>query len=131
MASDAPGLLYVPQLVTGKRKVRGAFYTPYSECMLIVEPVIMMPLRREWATIQEQANALLATRGDGDNEPINQQVRDLLDTFRHHLATHRVLDPACGQGNFLHAALWSLLDLEQEVIMFGHESHVWEQEGAA
>ena len=39
-----------------------------------------------------------------------------LEGFRERLASVRVLDPACGSGNFLYIALRSLLDLEKEVI---------------
>ena len=33
----------------------------------------------------------------------------------------RVLDPACGSGNFLYVSLKQLLDLEKEVIAFARE----------
>ena len=44
--------------------------------------------------------------------------------FRRRLATLRVLDPACGSGNFLYLALRALLDLEKEVIDFAAQ-HGW------
>ena len=49
---------------------------------------------------------------DSDNAPARQR----LEAFRERLASVRVLDPACGSGNFLYIALRSLLDLEREVI---------------
>ena len=61
---------------------------------------------------------------------MRQEVNDLLDeeetdgararlkAFRERLASVRVLDPACGSGNFLYIALRALLDLEREVIDF-------------
>ena len=39
--------------------------------------------------------------------------------FREELAAVRILDPACGSGNFLYVALERLLELEKEVIAYG------------
>ncbi len=44
-----------------------------------------------------------------------------LNKFVERLAEIRVLDPACGSGNFLYVALQLLLGLEKEVISFGTE----------
>ena len=41
---------------------------------------------------------------------------DRLSQFAHELSQVRVLDPACGSGNFLYVALRRLLDLQKEVI---------------
>ena len=40
-------------------------------------------------------------------------ARDRLDAYRTRLADFRVLDPACGSGNFLYVALHALKDLER------------------
>ena len=53
------------------------------------------------------------TGGEG-----NSPARARLEAFRERLASVRVLDPACGSGNFLYIALRSLLDFEREVIDF-------------
>ena len=53
------------------------------------------------------------TEGEQD-----ERARARLDAFRERLASVRVLDPACGSGNFLYIALRSLLDFEREVIDF-------------
>ena len=71
----------------------------------------MTPLRREWETARREANNLL-----GANEGEAAQAR--LDAFRERLRSVKVLDPACGSGNFLYIALRSLLDQEREVIDF-------------
>jgi type II restriction/modification system DNA methylase subunit YeeA len=42
-----------------------------------------------------------------------------LHTFQEELAGVRILDPACGSGNFLYVALSKLLDLEKEVLTYG------------
>ena len=62
----------------------------------------------------------IAQSGQSVN-PVNPDSDDSagrarLEAFRERLASVRVLDPACGSGNFLYIALRSLLDLEKEVI---------------
>ena len=44
-------------------------------------------------------------------------ARDRLETFLSRLAAYRVLDPACGSGNFLYVALHALKDLELRAII--------------
>ena len=51
-------------------------------------------------------------------EEQDERARARLDAFRERLASVKVLDPACGSGNFLYIALRLLLDLEREVIDF-------------
>jgi type II restriction/modification system DNA methylase subunit YeeA len=43
----------------------------------------------------------------------------VLFAFQEELAGVRVLDPACGSGNFLYVALAGLKDLEKEVVTYG------------
>lgn len=44
-------------------------------------------------------------------------ARDRLEAFLTRLGAYRVLDPACGSGNFLYVALHALKDLEQKAII--------------
>jgi len=48
----------------------------------------------------------------------------MLNKFVEKLAAVRVLDPACGSGNFLYVSLQLLLGLEKEVVAFGTELDV-------
>jgi type II restriction/modification system DNA methylase subunit YeeA len=50
--------------------------------------------------------------------PAYRRYHDFLDRIR----TVRVLDPACGSGNFLYMALQALKDLEKEVILWAAET---------
>lgn len=88
--------------------------------MLIVEPVLMAPLRRRWLALQDEARALAARRDaatGGQRTRLESELRALL-SFQDEIVSIRVLDPACGSGNFLYVALKQLLDLEKEVIVF-------------
>ena len=81
--------------------------------MLIVEPVLMEPLKRALGRgPRAQANVLLRP---GRRRP---KRTDSLTAFAAEIAAMRVLDPACGSGNFLYVALRELLDLQKEVIAF-------------
>ncbi|AQR62783.1 SAM-dependent methyltransferase [Brevundimonas sp. LM2] len=44
-------------------------------------------------------------------------ARDRLETFLQRLGAYRVLDPACGSGNFLYVALHALKDLELKALI--------------
>ncbi len=89
----------------------------------------MQPLRREWAEVHQQVENLLST---GKKNPAGKNKRPtgaaltkarreadkLLHDFLHRLQEVRVLDPACGSGNFLYVTLQKLKDLEKEVCIY-------------
>ncbi len=114
------GTLFERSLDPAKRAQLGAHYTSRDDIMLIVEPVLMMPLRRKWQAIKDKAAPLrqkydAATTGSEKyqySEPLVALRDDMLRTLR----TTSVLDPACGSGNFLYVSLRQLLDLEKQVI---------------
>jgi type II restriction/modification system DNA methylase subunit YeeA len=82
----------------------------------------MTPLRRRWTEVRTRADALKA---DWDTAKTPQTRRNRqgaftreLFAFQEELAAVRVLDPACGSGNFLYVALAALKDLEKEVVTY-------------
>ncbi len=115
------GTLFERSLAPEKRSQLGAHYTSKDDILLIVEPVLMAPLRRRWQAVQAQARELAAKRdaaAAGQRTKLDGDLRRLLVGFAGEIAAVRVLDPACGSGNFLYVALKQLLDLEKEVITF-------------
>ncbi len=111
------GTLFERALDASKRAQLGAHYTSAADILRVIEPVLLQPLRREWQAIRQ----------DAENCSSREKRDDAfakLAAFRHRLATLRVLDPACGSGNFLYLALRALLDLEKEVIDFAAH-HGW------
>ena len=118
------GTLFERSLDPGKRAQLGAHYTSREDILAIVEPVLMAPLRRRWAEVQKQANSLVERREASSGGPRTQRhndLRRLLEDFSGEIAETRVLDPACGSGNFLYVSLKQLLDLEKEVISFADD----------
>ena len=105
------GTLFERALDASKRAHLGAHYTGAEDIMLVVEPVVMAPLRAEWEQVQQEVRNLTV---EGDNDAA---VARLL-AFQQRLFGVEVLDPACGSGNFLYLALRCLLDLEKQVIDF-------------
>jgi type II restriction/modification system DNA methylase subunit YeeA len=128
------GTLFERSLNPNKRAQLGAHYTSRQDIELIVEPVLMTPLRRRWAEVRKDAEVLITKRngnGAGGPGPMPRRAADdrkladalnaRLQAFAAEIAAIRVLDPACGSGNFLYVALRALLDLQSEVIAFAIE----------
>jgi type II restriction/modification system DNA methylase subunit YeeA len=115
------GTLFERSLDPSKRAQLGAHYTSREDILLIVEPVLMEPLRKRWSAVQREAEELAARRDQvtgAARTRAQQALERLLRAFAAEVARVRVLDPACGSGNFLYVALKRLLDLEKEVVTF-------------
>ncbi len=114
------GTLFERGLDPSKRSQLGAHYTDRDSIMRLIEPVLMTPLRRDLEATQEKVEALLAegkkitARTPAEKNPIA-----VFNVFLERLREVRVLDPACGSGNFLYMALQALKDLEREAILWG------------
>jgi type II restriction/modification system DNA methylase subunit YeeA len=114
------GTLFERFLDPDKRAQIGAHYTDAEKIMMIVDPVIVRPLAAEWEAVKNELADILSRGRAKDGRPgraaINRaEIR--LDQFLNRLAGMRVLDPACGSGNFLYMALQSLKDLEYRIIV--------------
>jgi hypothetical protein len=114
------GTLFERGLDPDRRAQLGAHYTPREQIWQLVEPVVIRPLRREYAAMQAQvAGLLLSGRKVTKATPIEMNSTAVFDAFLARLRAVRVLDPACGSGNFLFVTLWALKDLEWEAIQWG------------
>ena len=92
-----------------ERSKLGAHYTPRAYVERLVVPTIVEPLREEWSAVQ---TAALTLARQGKESEATQEV----EQFHKRLCTVRVLDPACGSGNFLYVTLEHLKRLEGEVL---------------
>jgi type II restriction/modification system DNA methylase subunit YeeA len=166
----------------------GVHYTSPDDILLLVEPVVMQPLRRRWESVQASILAALAeeavetgappsptvsssakvgsldaaslsANGAATSQPgaqpqesasdksrglkarykmpakakaslkpqpsiplalrPNRPAQQLLNDWAAELSAVRVLDPACGSGNFLYVTLKRLLDLWHDARIFG------------
>ena len=103
------GALLEQALDPAERSELGAHYTPRAYVERLVEPTLMEPLRADWEVVEANAIGLYLR---GEEKAARRAVKD----FHRQLCAVRVLDPACGTGNFLYVALRMMKELEGEVL---------------
>ena len=149
------GTLFERSLNPAKRSQIGAHYTSRDDILLIIDPVVMAPLRREWEEVKRKVGALAGTGLGGAGAPSrrsgtkrtadqpgserpahlsgserpahlsgSESPTHLLQGFVDRLGDVKILDPACGSGNFLYVAIQRLLDLEKEVVAFASQPEI-------
>jgi SAM-dependent methyltransferase len=118
------GTLFERTLDPATRAPLGAHYTSREDIETLLRPVMLAPLRAEWELVkaaadslweQVQAEAAGAKKG---RKTARGKFDKVITDFAERLAHVRVLDAACGSGNFLYVALHLLLDLEKEVLTY-------------
>src|ERR1700722_1741448 len=103
------GTLLEQALDAEERKRLGAHYTPRAYVERLVVATIIEPLREDWRNVQATAET---KRASGDLKGAAAEVR----SFHDKLCETKVLDPACGTGNFLYVSLELMKRLEGEVL---------------
>ena len=91
-----------------ERHKLGAHYTPRAYVERLVIPTVVQPLRDEWDAVR---TAAVTHAREGDRKAAVAE----LEAFHDRLCDVRVLDPACGSGNFLYVTLEHLKRLEGEL----------------
>lgn len=125
-----------------KRAALGAHYTDTGTIAKLVDPLVRAPLLAEWQAAREKITKQIAKAGEFDEakaaatdvkvtaqakkemerklkaaktastKALNE-ANKLYTGFLLRLNKFRVLDPACGSGNFLYLALKALRDVEK------------------
>jgi hypothetical protein len=90
------GTLLEQALTPSERAKLGAHYTPRPYVERLVQATIMDVLEPEWQAAQDDLATAMA--------------------FHERIKALRILDPACGTGNFLYVAMESLMRLETDVV---------------
>ena len=103
------GTLLERALNPKERHKLGAHYTPRAYVERLVVPTVVQPLREEWDNVQAAAS-LLFLQGK------EKQAHNLIKNFHDYLRHVKVLDPACGSGNFLYVSMEHMKRLEGEVL---------------
>jgi hypothetical protein len=110
------GTLFERFLDPAKRAQIGAHYTDAKKILQIVDPVVMRPLEAEWAEVKERIEKLASLAQEkGPRAKEWAKAEEERGRFLERLASLRILDPACGSGNFLYMALQRVKDLEFRV----------------
>jgi hypothetical protein len=110
------GTLFERGLDPAKRSQLGAHYTDTATIDRIIDPVLRRPLLQKWKLVALDIQGLQAkSTKKGDKAYRDAKARFI--GWLEELANYRVLDPACGSGNFLFLGLKALKDIE-------HKSHL-------
>lgn len=127
------GTLFERGLDPSKRSQLGAHYTDRDKVMMIIEPVLINPLLSEWESTFVEIRDLLNTEQELSKQAkktskkgksgsfsrkansARQKAIKLYSDFIERLSNYRILDPACGSGNFLYLALKAMKDLEHRI----------------
>jgi hypothetical protein len=120
------GTLLERALNPAERHALGAHYTPRAYVERLVIPTLVEPLREDW----RNAQAAITEEFEAGN---TKAAIETATAFHRQLCATRVLDPACGSGNFLYVALEHLKRLEGEVLetlhSLGHTQEALEHTG--
>jgi hypothetical protein len=103
------GTLLERALNPKERAKLGAYYTPRTYVERLIGPAIIEPLRADWTGVRVAASELI-------NQGKAEEARRTVEVFHTRLAQTRVLDPACGTGNFLYVAMARMKEIEGEVL---------------
>ena len=103
------GTLLEQALDKRERHRLGAHYTPRTYVDRLITPALMEPLREDWMAARAEVQGHL----DADRK---EKALERLRAFHAGLCEVRVLDPACGTGNFLYVAMERMKRLEGEVV---------------
>ena len=108
------GTLLEQALTDTERGQLGAHFTPRAYVERLVLPTVIDPLRADWRAVRDEA-VILANRG------ALKKARDRVREFHAQLCKVRVLDPACGSGNFLYVTLEHMKRLEGDALDLLHQ----------
>ncbi|MDF2118095.1 class I SAM-dependent DNA methyltransferase [Roseiarcaceae bacterium H3SJ34-1] len=103
------GTLVEQALDPKERKSLGAHYTPRPYVERLVLATLIDPLRAQWNRVIATVEGHRAARRD-------KEAIAAVRVFHDELTRLRILDPACGTGNFLYVSLELMKRLEGEVL---------------
>jgi type II restriction/modification system DNA methylase subunit YeeA len=106
------GTLFERGLDPTNRAQLGAHYTDVATINKLIDPLITRPLTAEWEAAKTGILKLLPKSGKTTTGKNYKNALNLYYGYLERLRNFRVLDAACGSGNFLYLALHALKDLE-------------------
>lgn len=105
------GTLFERGLDPSCRAQLGAHYTDVATINKLIEPLISRPLAAEWESAKQ---ILIRSQGKSKRTDDYKNAVAAYQSYLERLRNFRVLDAACGSGNFLYLALHALKDLEHK-----------------
>lgn len=110
------GTLFERGLDPKKRSQLGAHYTDTATIARIIDPVVRRPLLQKWEQTRQEIRRLMSL-SKAKNDKHHKLAKAAFVKWLEDLRAFRILDPACGSGNFLFLGLKVLKDIE-------HASHI-------
>jgi len=110
------GTLFERGLDPKKRSQLGAHYTDTATIARIIDPVVRRPLLQKWEQSRQEIRRLMSL-SKAKNDKHHKLAKAAFVKWLEDLRAFRILDPACGSGNFLFLGLKVLKDIE-------HASHI-------
>lgn len=110
------GTMLERALDENERHKLGAHFTPREYIERLVRPTVIEPLRAEWDAVRGAARQLMEPEEGEPGAKEQRQAAKLLRDFLQRLCGIRVLDPACGTGNFLYVTFDLIKEMEGEVL---------------
>lgn len=125
------GTLFERSLDPSARAPLGAHYTDITTIKKLIDPLITEPLLKQW---EDTKNIIAAGVNKGPRSKARKNAESAWQNYINRLHSLRVLDPACGSGNFLYLALEALRDVERRVFreareVAGYQHSLWLQTG--
>jgi len=115
------GTLLERALDPKERHRLGAHYTPRAYVERLVRPTIEEPLRDEWEAARAEVRQIMSEAKSDDDQKAMVAARKPVYAFYDKLTQTRVLDPACGSGNFLYVTLDLFKRMENEILELLHQ----------
>ena len=109
------GTLFERGLDPNCRAQLGAHYTDVDTINKLIDPLITRPLTAQWEAAKTEMPEFLAKEKNvktATKKKHRKSAQDLYHGYLEQLRNFRVLDAACGSGNFLYLSLHALKDLE-------------------
>ncbi|WP_150300635.1 class I SAM-dependent DNA methyltransferase [Pseudomonas profundi] len=138
------GTLFERGLNPKARAPLGAHYTDVETIQKLIRPLIVEPLAAEWAQIKpllqdvQRRTETLQAQGKKLTKAVKDAHKAAMSAFLSYLErlrNFRVLDPACGSGNFLYLAMHALKDMEHaaqiDAELFGFGRQIGIESGPA
>ena len=111
------GTLFERSLDPATRAPLGAHYTDPATIAKLIEPLITKPLLAKWEAAKQEIASIQGKKPK--NKKGHKEALAIWQGFLSRLYRFRVLDPACGSGNFLYLSLAALRNIERLVLLEG------------
>ncbi len=110
------GAMFESTISAKRRRSGGMHYTSVENIHKIIDPLFLDDLTREMEAIEYKKEQLKKQRGNRLTKRDENYLSKKVEAFQKKLSEIKILDPACGSGNFLTESYLSLRRLENRAL---------------